>query len=57
VDFKRDGLGPGPALEDRVDPDQVVRDAEAAGLRLVRSEAFLPYQFMLVFSRPQPGAQ
>jgi predicted methyltransferase len=57
VDFKRDGLGPGPALEDRVDPDEVVRDAEAAGLRLVRRETFLPYQFLLVFSRPQPGAQ
>ena len=57
VDFKRDGLGPGPALEDRVDSEQVVRDAEAAGLRLVRHETFLPYQFMLVFSRPQPGAQ
>jgi predicted methyltransferase len=53
VDFKRDGLGPGPALDDRVDPEQVVRDAEAAGLRLVRRETFLPYQFMLVFSRPQ----
>ncbi len=51
VDFKRDGLGPGPALEERVDPEQVVRDAEAAGLRLVRRETFLPYQFMLVFSR------
>jgi SAM-dependent methyltransferase len=51
VDFKRDGLGPGPALEDRVDPEQVVRDAEAAGLRLVRRETFLPYQFLLVFSR------
>jgi len=56
VDFKRDGLGPGPALEDRVDPEQVVRDAEAAGLRLLRRETFLPYQFLLVFSRPQPGA-
>jgi hypothetical protein len=56
VDFKRDGLGPGPALEDRVDPEEVVRDAEAAGLRLVRRETFLPYQFMLVFIRPQPGA-
>lgn len=55
VDFKRDGLGPGPALEDRVDPDEVVRDAEAAGLRLVSRETFLPYQFLLVFSRPQPG--
>jgi SAM-dependent methyltransferase len=52
VDFKRDGLGPGPALEDRVDPDEIVRDAESAGLRLVRHETFLPYQFMLVFSRP-----
>jgi len=51
VDFKRDGLGPGPALEDRVDSEHVVRDAEAAGLRLVRSETFLPYQFLLVFSR------
>jgi SAM-dependent methyltransferase len=50
VDFKRDGLGPGPDLEERVDPEQVVRDAEAAGLRLVSRETFLPYQFMLVFS-------
>ena len=57
VDFKRDGLGPGPALEDRVDPEEVVRDAEAAGLRLVRRETFLPYQFLLVFDRPQPGAR
>jgi predicted methyltransferase len=51
VDFKRDGLGPGPDLEERVDPDEVVRDAEAAGLRLVSRETFLPYQFMLVFGR------
>jgi ubiquinone/menaquinone biosynthesis C-methylase UbiE len=51
VDFRRDGLGPGPALEERVDPEQVVRDAESAGLRLVHRETFLPYQFMLVFSR------
>ena len=41
----------GPDLEERVDPDEVVRDAEAAGLRLVSRETFLPYQFMLVFSR------
>jgi hypothetical protein len=30
-----------------------VRDAEASGLRLVSRETFLPYQFMLVFSRAQ----
>jgi ubiquinone/menaquinone biosynthesis C-methylase UbiE len=51
VDFKKDGLGPGPALEDRVDPDVIVRDAEAAGLKLVRRETFLPYQFLLIFAR------
>jgi ubiquinone/menaquinone biosynthesis C-methylase UbiE len=50
VDFKKDGLGPGPNLEDRVEPDQIVRDAEAAGLKLVRNETFLPYQFLLIFS-------
>jgi ubiquinone/menaquinone biosynthesis C-methylase UbiE len=53
VDFKRDGLGPGPALEDRVDPDTIVRDAERAELRLVSRGTFLPYQFLLVFSRRQ----
>jgi SAM-dependent methyltransferase len=53
VDFKKDGLGPGPAIEDRVDPDLVIRDAEAAGLRLIGRETFLPYQFLLVFGRRQ----
>lgn len=51
VDFKKDGLGPGPPLEERVDPETVIRDADAAGLRLLRREAFLPYQFFLVFTR------
>jgi len=51
VQFKKDGLGPGPALEERVDPELIVRDAEAAGLKLVRRETFLPYQFLLIFSR------
>lgn len=51
VDFKLDGLGPGPAIEDRVDPAVILRDANAAGLRLLRRETFLPYQFFLVFVR------
>jgi len=51
VDFKRDGLGPGPALEDRVDPEVIVRSAERADLMLVSRETFLQYQFLLVFSR------
>jgi predicted methyltransferase len=52
VDFKLDGLGPGPDLmDDHVNPDTIIRDAEAAGLRLLRRETFLPYQFFLVFVR------
>jgi SAM-dependent methyltransferase len=48
VDYKKDGYGPGPALEDRVEPDAIVRDAAAAGLRLLKRETFLPYQFLLI---------
>ena len=51
VEFKKDGLGPGPPMEERVDPEQVIRDAEAAGLRLVSRENFPRYLYMLVFSR------
>ena len=49
VNFKTDGYGPGPPMEDRVDPELVVRDAGTAGLRLLRRETFLPYQTFLVF--------
>jgi ubiquinone/menaquinone biosynthesis C-methylase UbiE len=52
IEYKKDGHGPGPAMEDRVDPDVVVRAAEAAGLRLARTETFLRYQYMLVFEKP-----
>ena len=51
VDFRKDGWGPGPPLEERVDQDVIVRDAEAAGLKLARRETFLPYQFFLIFVR------
>ena len=53
VDFTREGGGPGPPMEDRVDPDRVIRDAEAAGLQLVSRPNFLRYHYMLVFERPQ----
>jgi ubiquinone/menaquinone biosynthesis C-methylase UbiE len=49
VDFKLDGTGPGPDLEERVSPDVVVKDAERAGLRLIRQEGFLAYQYFLIF--------
>jgi hypothetical protein len=52
VDFKKDGAGgPGPALDERMDPDLVKRDAEQAGLTLRGEETFLRYQYLLVFGR------
>ena len=53
VDFKKDGGGPGPAMEERVDPEAVIRDAQAAGLVLRSRETFLKYQYMLVFEKPR----
>jgi ubiquinone/menaquinone biosynthesis C-methylase UbiE len=53
VDFKKDGVGgPGPPLDERIDRSEVKHAAEAAGLRLVREETFLRYQYFLVFGRP-----
>jgi ubiquinone/menaquinone biosynthesis C-methylase UbiE len=51
INSKKDGGGPGPDMDERVDAEEVVRDAEAAGLRLRTRETFLRYQYFLVFER------
>ena len=51
VDFRLEGSGPGPATDERVSPDVIVKDAQTAGLRLIRQEAFLPYQYFLIFGK------
>jgi SAM-dependent methyltransferase len=51
VDFRLDGTGPGPSIEERVSPDVVVKDATQAGLRLIRQEPFLPFQYFLIFGK------
>jgi len=51
IDFKLDGTGPGPEPDERVSPDVVVKDAKEAGLRLIRQEPFLPYQYFLIFGK------
>lgn len=56
IDFKLEGSGPGPPTEERVRPEVVVQEAERAGLRLLRQENFLPYQYFLVFGlQPKPA--
>ncbi len=55
IEFKRDGGGPGPPIEERVDPANIIRAAEAAGLRLAEREPVLPYQHLLVFTASPPA--
>ena len=49
VNYKKDGHGPGPKMEERVDPEKVIRDARAAGLELKKRENFLRYHNFLIF--------
>ena len=52
IDFTMAGGGPGPPMEERVDPERVIREANAAGLRLIARPNLLRYQYMLVFGKP-----
>jgi ubiquinone/menaquinone biosynthesis C-methylase UbiE len=52
VNYKKDGGGPGPEMEARVDAEKVIADAQAAGLELRKRETFLRYQYMLTFGLP-----
>lgn len=54
TDFLPGNGGPGPAAEDRVNPETVIKAAEAAGLFLQSREVIPPFQFILVFARSAP---
>ena len=49
VEYRLDGSGPGPPLEERVEPEAIIRDAEAAGLRLQSRNDQFRFQYLLVF--------
>lgn len=51
VEFKRDGGGPGGPMEERLEESEVLKFAEAAGLRLISRETFLSYQYLLIFGK------
>jgi ubiquinone/menaquinone biosynthesis C-methylase UbiE len=56
VNFTKRGFGPGPPMGERVEPERVIADAQAAGLHLRDRPDFLPYQYMLVFGKqPAPA--
>lgn len=48
IDYKKEGGGPGPD-GGRPDPETIITVAEKAGLRLLKRETFLPFQFFLIF--------
>lgn len=52
IEHTKGGGGPGPLMAERVDPERVIRDAQAAGLALVSRESIPRYQYMLVFAKP-----
>jgi predicted methyltransferase len=51
VDWTPGGGGPGPAANQRADPDVIIRAARAAGLQLVSREDYPPFMYLLVFGR------
>jgi predicted methyltransferase len=51
ADFLPGGGGPGPAAEDRVAAETVIRAAENAGFKLQTREVVPPFQFVLVFTK------
>jgi ubiquinone/menaquinone biosynthesis C-methylase UbiE len=52
VNYRKDGGGPGPDMDERVDAEKVIADARAAGLELRKRENFLRYQYLLTFGVP-----
>lgn len=57
VGFLPGAGGPGPAPEDRPDPDDVIAAAEQAGLVLQSHQPVPPFQFLLVFVPAPPAAE
>lgn len=51
VEFAPGAGGPGPAAEQRVDPETVIRGATAAGLKVISRENVPPFMFMVVLGK------
>ena len=54
VDWTPGSGGPGPPARQRVDPERIIKAADAAGLRLISREEIPPFVYLLVFGRA-PG--
>jgi SAM-dependent methyltransferase len=57
VDWTPGHGGPGPAADQRADPNAVIEAARAAGLELISREDFPPFVYLLVFGRSATSAR
>src|SRR5207253_4525654 len=57
VDWTPGGGGPGPAADQRADPEVIIRAARAAGLELISREDISPFVYLLVFGRVSARSQ
>jgi ubiquinone/menaquinone biosynthesis C-methylase UbiE len=57
VEFTMAGGGPGPPMDERVDPERVIREATEAGLHLIARPEILRYEYLLVFAKAKAPAQ
>ena len=55
VDWTPGNGGPGPAADQRVDPNTIIQAARAAGLQLISRQEIPPFVFLLVFGRAANG--
>jgi ubiquinone/menaquinone biosynthesis C-methylase UbiE len=52
IDYRKGEGGPGPPPDERIAAEVIVEAAKAAGLRVLRQETFLPFEYFLVLGRP-----
>jgi ubiquinone/menaquinone biosynthesis C-methylase UbiE len=55
IDFQKTQTPVGPPMAMRVSREEVVRELEQNGFRLLKEHTFLPYQYFLVFAVSQHG--
>jgi arsenite methyltransferase len=50
IDFQKKELPVGPPVEMKIAREDLIRQMEADGFRLVKEHKFLPYQYFLIFA-------
>ncbi len=57
IDFQKRELPVGPPPDMKISREDLLKQMDAAGFRLIKEHTFLPYQYFLVFSAAARGGQ